>query len=257
MGSTPSSSEHALILVADHAQTPVHRGLPLAELLGHEWSVLQPSDDRPELAQLAVSPTGRAAHVYLLPGEGERADAGRGRRPGWARSRGSTWSAGWRTPAAQPLRREEPGMPPTGGEWAVVERTGECLRFRPGDEVADLRGGRWEIEGEHGGAGGDDRGRPAAQRGLPGPAGPRLVGADRAALRRLHRLPGARLRGGRLGRRHPRRRRQPRRPARRRLARPAALRRLRPGSRPTSASSGPCATSPRWCSSTSGSAQEG
>src|ERR1700755_2745099 len=67
-------AEHALILLADHAQTPVHRGLPLAELLGREWSVLQPSDDRPELAQLAVIPTGRAAHVYLLPGEGERAD---------------------------------------------------------------------------------------------------------------------------------------------------------------------------------------
>ena len=50
----------------------VDRGLPLAELLGREWSVLQPSEDRPEHAQLAVSPTGRAAHVYLLQGEGER-----------------------------------------------------------------------------------------------------------------------------------------------------------------------------------------
>ena len=57
----------------------MHRGLPLAELLGREWSVLQPSDDRPELAQLAVSPTGRAAHVYLLPGEGERAEPRGGR----------------------------------------------------------------------------------------------------------------------------------------------------------------------------------
>ena len=66
--------DHAVILLADHAQTAVHRGLPLAELLGREWSVLQPSDDRPEQAQLAVSPTGRAAHVYLLPGEGERAE---------------------------------------------------------------------------------------------------------------------------------------------------------------------------------------
>ena len=66
--------EHALILLADHAQTPVRRGLPLAELLGREWTVLQPSEDRPEQAQLAVSPTGRAAHVYLLPSEGERAE---------------------------------------------------------------------------------------------------------------------------------------------------------------------------------------
>jgi hypothetical protein len=30
----------------------------------------------------------------------------------------------------------------------VVERGEEEVRFRPGDDVADLRGGRWEVEGE-------------------------------------------------------------------------------------------------------------
>jgi hypothetical protein len=146
-GLDPFLEDHALILVADHGQTPVHRGLPLAELLGSQWSVLQPSDDRPELAQLAVSPTGRAAHIYLLPGEGERADAGAvGER--LAEIEGVDLvcrlldSDGW------PLRRQEPGMPAAGGEWAVVERQGEGLRFRPGDDVGDLRAGRWEIEGE-------------------------------------------------------------------------------------------------------------
>jgi Type I phosphodiesterase / nucleotide pyrophosphatase len=138
---------HALILVADHAQTPVHRGLPLAELLGHDWSVLQPSDDRPELAQLAVSPTGRAAHVYLLPGEGERAEpAAVGAR--LTEIEGVDLVCRLEDHTGRPLRREEPGMPPPGGEWAVVERRGEALRFRPGDDVADLRGGRWEVEGE-------------------------------------------------------------------------------------------------------------
>ena len=39
-------------------------------------------------------------------------------------------------------------MPAGGGEMAVVERAGKRLRFRPGDSVADLRGGRWELEGE-------------------------------------------------------------------------------------------------------------
>jgi hypothetical protein len=39
-------------------------------------------------------------------------------------------------------------MPAAGGEWAAVERRGKRLRFRPGGEVADLRGGRWEIEGD-------------------------------------------------------------------------------------------------------------
>jgi hypothetical protein len=32
----------------------------------------------------------------------------------------------------------------------VVERGEEALRFRPGDGVRDLRGGRWEVEGELG-----------------------------------------------------------------------------------------------------------
>jgi hypothetical protein len=139
--------EHAVILVSDHAQTPIHRGLPLAELLGHEWSVLQPSDDRPELAQLAVSPTGRAVHVYLLPGEGERAE------PTAVAARltvieGVDLVCRLEGADGLPLRREEPGLPAGGGEWAVVERGGEALRFRPGDDVADLRGGRWEVEGE-------------------------------------------------------------------------------------------------------------
>jgi Type I phosphodiesterase / nucleotide pyrophosphatase len=119
---------HALIVVADHAQTPVSRGLPLADLLAREWTVLVPSDDRPELAQLAVSPTGRAAHVYLLPGEGERADREEVRlRLG-------------ETEGIDLVCYRE-------GQDAVVERQGERLRFRLGDQVADLRGRRWDLTG--------------------------------------------------------------------------------------------------------------
>jgi hypothetical protein len=158
-------ARYAVILVADHAQTPVHRGLPLAELLSRDWSVLRPSDDRPELAQLAVSPSGRAAHVYLLPGEGERAEPA-------AVAAALTVVEGvelvCRLEGAdgRPLRREEPGMPPAGDEWAVVERGGEAVRFRPAEEgpgsadvdstpagrgsaatVEDLRHRRWQVEG--------------------------------------------------------------------------------------------------------------
>lgn len=143
---------HAVILLADHAQTDVHRGLPLAELLGREWAVLQPSDDRPELAQLAVSPTGRAAHVYLLPGEGERAKA-TAVAAELSVIEGVDLVCRLEGEDGLPLNREEPGMPAGGGEWAVVERRGEALRFRPatkgsGRVVSDLRGGRWEMEGE-------------------------------------------------------------------------------------------------------------
>jgi Type I phosphodiesterase / nucleotide pyrophosphatase len=137
---------HALILLADHAQTDVHRGLPLAELLGQEWSVLQPSDDRPGEAQLAVSPTGRAAHVYLLPGAGVRAEpVAVGER--LAAIEGVDLVCWLQDDEGATLCRSEPGPPPPGS-WATVERAGERLRFRPGGGLSDLRGGSWEVEGE-------------------------------------------------------------------------------------------------------------
>jgi hypothetical protein len=120
--------EHAVIVVADHAQTPVDRGLPLAELLGREWSVLAPSEERPEPVQLAVSPTGRAAQVYLLPAQGRPADHDQVRRR-LAETEGVDIVC-W-----------------LEGPFAVVERAGARLRFRPGGEVEDLRGGAWEIDG--------------------------------------------------------------------------------------------------------------
>jgi Type I phosphodiesterase / nucleotide pyrophosphatase len=121
--------DHALILVADHAQTPVTRGLPLADLLAREWTVLAPSDDKPELAQLAVSPTGRAAHIYVLPGDGERAD------PDAVRQRLDE------TEGVDLICWREGGT-------AVVQKGGEQLRFERGDQVTDLRGRRWKIAGE-------------------------------------------------------------------------------------------------------------
>jgi hypothetical protein len=148
-GIDPFLAEHAVILVADHSQTDVVRGLPLAEILGAEWSVQQPSEERPERAQLAVSPTGRAAHVYLLAGEGERADpVAVGER--LTEIEGVDLVCRLTDAEGAPLYRPEPGMPPGGGEWGVIERAGEALRFRPGTELTDLRGGRWELDGELG-----------------------------------------------------------------------------------------------------------
>jgi hypothetical protein len=139
---------HAVILLADHAQTDVRRGLPLAELLAAEWSVLEPSEERPELAQLAVSPTGRAAHVYLLPGEGE----GERAEPLAVADRlkvieGVDLVCRLEDADGAPSRRDNPGVAGGNGERAVVERGDAALRFRPGGEIADLRGGSWTVEG--------------------------------------------------------------------------------------------------------------
>ena len=139
--------DHALILLADHAQTSVSRGLPLAELLARDWEVLEPSADRPERAQLAVSPTGRAAHVYLLPGEGERARAGEvGQR--LAETEGIDLVCWLEAGEGEPLVRHDVGMPRGEKATAVVERQGRRLRFSPGREVADLRGRRWDLDGD-------------------------------------------------------------------------------------------------------------
>jgi hypothetical protein len=137
---------HAVILLADHAQTPVHRGLPLAELLSREWAVLQPSESEPESAQIAVSPTGRAAYVYLLPGEGERADP-EALRQALTVIEGVDLVCRLETADGRPLVRTEPGAPRDGCS-AVVERGETRLSFRPGGAVADLRGADWQVEGD-------------------------------------------------------------------------------------------------------------
>jgi Type I phosphodiesterase / nucleotide pyrophosphatase len=123
--------EHALILCADHAQTDVHRGLPLADLLGRHFSVLAPSEDQPKAPQLAVSPTGRAANVYLLEGEGERADPDRVRER-LVEIEGVDLVC-W-------MEADE----------AVIERRGRRLWFRPEGPVTDLRGRSWELRGDPG-----------------------------------------------------------------------------------------------------------
>lgn len=143
-------ARHALILVADHAQSSVRRGLPLAEVLGRDWVVLQPSEDRPGRAQLAVSPTGRAAHIYVLAGEEEGpADPAEVARR-LAETEGIDLVCWLEDLDEAPLVRHEPGMASPWTATAVVERAGRRLSFRPGGSVADARGRRWDIEGDLG-----------------------------------------------------------------------------------------------------------
>jgi len=126
---------HAVILVADHAQTDVNRELPLAAALGANWRVLAPNAERPELAELAVSPTARAAAVYAL-GEGPTRD----------RTLAGVRDVLRELEGVDIVARVEAANGPA--PEAIVERDGAELRFRPGSQESDRRGGRWDTEGD-------------------------------------------------------------------------------------------------------------
>ncbi len=131
---------HAAILMADHAQTGVEREVPIATALGAEWNVLAPNSERPELAELAVSPTARAAGVYVLA-EGRRRE----------RVLGGVLARLRDLEGIDLVARLESGN--GRAPEAVVERGGAELRFQPGSHDADRRGAGWSVEGDLGALG--------------------------------------------------------------------------------------------------------
>lgn len=140
--------EHAVLLTADHAQTAVEHALPLADELAEDWAVLQPNTDRPEEAEIAVSPTSRAAAVYILdtgarhPGTHERARLRLRELTGVDLV---TWLA---DQGGGPVHRLGVGLEDPSTVEAVVERNGYELRFRPGGALKDVRGNFWSLRGE-------------------------------------------------------------------------------------------------------------
>ena len=128
---------HAVILMADHAQTDVETAVPLAAALDEEWDVLAANAERPDSAELAVSPTARAAGIYLLAEGGRRAATHAGVR-GRLRSLDGVDLVAW---------LESDNGP---GPEAVVESARGELRFRPGSQISDRRGSSWDTEGELG-----------------------------------------------------------------------------------------------------------
>jgi hypothetical protein len=143
--------DHALLLVADHAQTGVEHAYPVSELLGEEWRVLEPNSERPEAAELAVSPSARAASVYLLTDGRRRAGAHARVRERLLDTSGTDLVA-WLAEGGKPAEAAAPGVRGAGQAppWleAVIRSERGELRFRPGSAVADARGARWDIEGE-------------------------------------------------------------------------------------------------------------
>jgi predicted AlkP superfamily pyrophosphatase or phosphodiesterase len=121
--------EHAVILVADHAQTRVEQPLPLIEALAETWRVLRPNEPA-EHAEIAVSPIARAGAVHVL------ADGVRGERV-----RDGVREQLTELDGVELVARLQ-------GERAVVERGGLRLRFQPGRDVVDARGEGWAVEGD-------------------------------------------------------------------------------------------------------------
>jgi hypothetical protein len=127
---------HAVILMADHAQTDVDRELPLAAALGAEWNVLAPNSERPDLAELAVSPTARAGAVYALGEEGPRRE----------RVLEGVREALRELEGVDLVARVDTANGPA--PEAIVERDGAELRFQPGSQDSDRRGSAWDLEGD-------------------------------------------------------------------------------------------------------------
>ena len=120
--------DHAIVVLSDHSQTPVEERVNLAAALG-PWRVLGPSDPAPEEAEVAVCPAARSAMVYVL-------DEGVRERYVPRVARDLEAIAG----LDLIVRRQD-------GEAVVRSERGE-LRFAPGGELIDRRGGAWSVEGE-------------------------------------------------------------------------------------------------------------
>jgi hypothetical protein len=139
--------QNAMIVVADHAQTDVTEPLALSEVLGTDWRVLQPNQPDPLSAELAVSPSARAAAVYVLADGPAGARAHRAVRDRLRELDGVDLCAWLEVDGAPLLRDSGPGPPPPGAE-AVVERAGATLRFSPGGRPLDRRGRGWHLAGD-------------------------------------------------------------------------------------------------------------
>jgi hypothetical protein len=121
--------DHAVVVMSDHSQTAIEQPLDLVAALRRDWRVLAPEDPAPEDAELAVSPSSRFGMVYVLdPDRRERA-----------------------VPEVVRSLRHVEGVDlvihRTGTEAVVSSARGE-LRFAPGGDLRDARGGAWSVEGE-------------------------------------------------------------------------------------------------------------
>jgi len=127
-GPEPFLADHAVIVCSDHSQATVEERIRLDRAFS-EFDVATPRPSRSAGAELALSPAQRCAMIYAL-------DADR-REELLARS----------LKVVSELDGIDLVLSLSDGEAVVRSRRGE-LRFAPGGELQDLRGGRWSVEGQ-------------------------------------------------------------------------------------------------------------
>jgi len=127
-GPEPFLEAHAVIAMADHSHALVEHALDLEEMFS-DFIVLQPGERRTRDAEVALCPAQRSAMVYILVEQGRRALLPR------------LVDAALEHPAVDlAMWRED--------DEGVIAGDRGRIRFSPGGELADLRGGRWSVEGD-------------------------------------------------------------------------------------------------------------
>jgi hypothetical protein len=122
--------QHAMIVLSDHSQASVEKSIRLDHAFA-EFDVATPSPSRSIGAEVALSPAQRAAMIYALDEDHAESVVARAVEV-------VTQLEG----VDLVITLERPD------EAVVRSRRGE-LRFAPGGELEDLRGGKWSVEGEY------------------------------------------------------------------------------------------------------------
>jgi hypothetical protein len=120
--------DYAVIVMSDHAQVAVSHSVNLLAEAFPEWRVLDPEGE-PADAEIAVCPSQRSAQVYVLDQERRRELVPKVVRD--LKVVDGVDVIAWRE----------------GPEAAVWTRRGE-LRFSPGGDLIDPRGGSWDVDGD-------------------------------------------------------------------------------------------------------------
>ena len=121
-------SEHAIIVVADHSHAAVERRVDLIEAFDG-FDVTGPARAKPDDAEIAVSPSQRAAQVYVLVPEARDALLPR-----------VLQTALGLEGVDLAMHRED--------TVAIVSSLQGALAFAPGGDVHDSRGGEWHVRGD-------------------------------------------------------------------------------------------------------------